>query len=76
MILHSPIGILGQVWFLIVSIHDFCPLSYLLYAKIKDADQPVHLHSLVCIFVIRSFENIVAKLNTCKIVTFNLVSNT
>ena len=24
-----PIGILGQVWYLIVSIPDLCPLSYL-----------------------------------------------
>ena len=23
-----PFGILGQVWYLIVSIHDLCPLSY------------------------------------------------
>ena len=26
---HFPIGILGQVWYLIVSIPDLCPLSYL-----------------------------------------------
>ena len=25
---HFPIGILGQVWFLIVSIPDLCPISY------------------------------------------------
>ena len=25
---HFPIGIFGQVWFLIVSIPDLCPLSY------------------------------------------------
>ena len=28
---HFPIGILGQVWCLIVSIPDLCPLSYFLY---------------------------------------------
>ena len=27
--IHFPIGILGQMWFLIVSIPDLCPLSYL-----------------------------------------------
>ena len=26
---HFPIGILGQVWYLIVSIPDLCTLSYL-----------------------------------------------
>ena len=25
---HFPIGILGQVWYLIVSIPDLCPLTY------------------------------------------------
>ena len=25
---HFPIGILGQVWYLIVSIHDLCTLTY------------------------------------------------
>ena len=27
-IYHFPIGILGQVWYLIVSIHDLCTLTY------------------------------------------------
>ena len=31
---YFPIGILGQVWYLIVSIHDLCTLSYL--DEIKD----------------------------------------
>ena len=26
---YLPIGIVGQVWYLIVSISDLCPLSYL-----------------------------------------------
>ena len=29
-----PFGILGQVWYLIVSIPDLCPLSYLLTVRI------------------------------------------
>ena len=34
-----PIGILGQVWYLIVSIPDLCNLSYydLVYADIPDS---------------------------------------
>ena len=28
---HLPIGILGRVWYLIVSIPDLCELSYLHY---------------------------------------------
>ena len=31
-----PIGILGQVWCLIVSIPDLCPLSYFVITKILD----------------------------------------
>ena len=30
-----PFGILGQVWCLIVSIPDFCPLSYFYYESVK-----------------------------------------
>ena len=29
-----PFGILGQVWYLIVSIHDLCPISYFLTRRI------------------------------------------
>ena len=28
MVTHFPIGILGEVWYLIVSIHDLCTLTY------------------------------------------------
>ena len=31
---HFPIGILGQVWYLIVSIPDLCTLPYFSYCKI------------------------------------------
>ena len=30
---HFPIGILGQVWYLIVSIPDLCTLTYFYYSK-------------------------------------------
>ena len=29
-----PFGILGQVWYLIISISDLCPLSYFLTVRI------------------------------------------
>ena len=32
---HFPIGILGQVWYLIVSIPDLCTLTYLHYLSFK-----------------------------------------
>ena len=32
---HFPIGILGQVWCLIVSIPDLCPLYYFFFPRIK-----------------------------------------
>ena len=31
---HFPIGILGQVWYLIVSIPDLCTLTYLWYFSV------------------------------------------
>ena len=31
LVCHFPIGILGQVWYLIVSIPDLCTLTYLIY---------------------------------------------
>ena len=33
---YCDIGVLGQVWCLIVSIPDFCPLSYLCYHYVKN----------------------------------------
>ena len=33
---HFPIGILGQVWYLIVSIPDLCNLTYLAFLNFKD----------------------------------------
>ena len=35
---HFPIGILGQVWYLIVSIPDLCTLTYLDWFVCKDTD--------------------------------------
>ena len=32
---HFPIGILGQVWYLIVTIHDLCTLTYFVLEMIK-----------------------------------------
>ena len=36
---HFPIGILGQVWYLIVSIPDLCTLTYF---HLKPADLDLH----------------------------------
>ena len=37
---YFPIGILGQVWYLIVSIPDLCPLSYFVSsALVNSAEQ-------------------------------------
>ena len=33
---HFPIGILGQVWYLIVSIPDLCTLTYFLFVLMID----------------------------------------
>ena len=33
---HFLIGILGQVWYLIVSIPDLCTLTYFAYAKFRE----------------------------------------
>ena len=35
-----PFGILGQVWCLIVSIPDLCPLSY--FGQIREENKQVH----------------------------------
>ena len=45
-----------------------------LHANTKGADQPAHLCSLVCDFVVRYLANIMAKLDTCTILIFSLVS--
>ena len=35
LVCHFPIGILGQVWYLIVSIPDLCNLTYFIYNLVK-----------------------------------------
>ena len=42
---HFPIGILGQVWYLIVSIPDLCPLSYF-YQESKEYAINVRVYKL------------------------------
>ena len=36
LVCHFPIGILGQVWYLIVSIPDLCTLTYFYYSTLKN----------------------------------------
>ena len=43
---HFPIGILGQVWYLIVSIPDLCTLTY--FYLIKTVTEYVYTHVCVC----------------------------
>ena len=42
---HFPIGILGQVWYLIVTIPDLCNLTYFERLRV-----PASLASLRCVF--------------------------
>ena len=43
---HVPIGILGQVWYLIVSIPDLCSLTYL-HCIFTQCVGPIHMHSFI-----------------------------
>ena len=47
---YFPIGILGQVWYLIVSISDLCPLSYFVMrnAHFFYVEQPTRFKMLSC----------------------------
>ena len=46
-----PCSILGQVWYLIVSIPHLCRLSYLLFVTNMDIGHPVHPCTLIIAFV-------------------------
>ena len=46
-----PCGILGQVWYLIVSIPDLCHLSYYDHPIIANQDHP-KVVSLLCFFML------------------------
>ena len=41
---HFPIGILGEVWYLIVSIPDLCTLTY--FVSIPDLYLPLYFHKV------------------------------
>ena len=43
---HFPIGILGQVWYLIVSIPDLCILTYFVHICGKSTHGLVHFFNL------------------------------
>ena len=47
-----PCGILGQVWYLIVSIPDLCLLSYFVVLTINSHDRPNKLESTIFNFVV------------------------
>ena len=54
-----PFEILGQVWYLSVSISDSCCLSYFYCYQIvnnKGADQAAQMHRWVCAFVVRTLQ--------------------
>ena len=42
---HFPIGILGQVWCLILSIPDFCPLSYF-YSRCSSYKREIQIEAV------------------------------
>ena len=42
-----PIGILGQVWYLIVSIPDLCTLTYFVYVANRNAEYVHVVHTRV-----------------------------
>ena len=44
---HFPIGILGQVWYLIVSIPDLCTITYLSYCEIISCSNSITVLDLV-----------------------------
>ena len=48
---HFPIGILGQVWYLIVSIPDLCTITYFLYANRMVLSLLVYCIPLLPLFV-------------------------
>ena len=50
-----PCGILGQVWYLIVSIPDFCRLSYFVSYKLKN----VHEVLVNCLFKLAQEKSVV-----------------
>ena len=61
---HFPIGILGQVWYLIVSIHDLCNLTYFfdclyrseLVNTLNNTQKCAHINWLISpLILVRSF---------------------
>ena len=74
---HFPIGILGQVWCLIVSIPDLCPLSYFMHMRqvsISDSSQQAHdVETTSCqrrcdvasTLIRRCFDDVVFRLCSC-----------
>ena len=45
---HFPIGILGQVWYLIVSIPDLCTLTYFVVTCYERADLSAFVCDVCC----------------------------
>ena len=43
LVCYFPIGILGQVWYLIVSIPDLCPLSYFEHIQSTSRSQKMYI---------------------------------
>ena len=54
---HFPIGILGQLWYLIVSIPDLCTITYFYYPRVAYANY------LICIFIniYKNIKNVIHK---------------
>ena len=46
---HFPFGILGQVWYLIVSIPDLCLLPYFEYSLLLQKEYSMLLHRDKCV---------------------------
>ena len=46
--LSLPIGILGQVWYLIASIPDLCTLTYFKYRNAEFNDELADIHCYLC----------------------------
>ena len=42
---HFPVGILGQVWYLIVSIPDLCNLTFFKFCQMMSSDILLDLYS-------------------------------
>ena len=61
---HFPINILGQVWCLIVSIPDLCPLSYFVICQQQICRlKSVLLCSLISAFIISCLEIVIDTLS-------------